>query len=103
MPYQGFFKPNNPEKYQGNVKNIIFRSGWELKFMKYCDRHDDIVEWSSEERFVSYFSQVDKRFRRYFPDFVIKTKDGRIKMIEIKPYKQTLEAYGRKNCYRKSQ
>ena len=33
--YKGFFKPKNPQKYNGNPTNIIYRSGWELKFMMY--------------------------------------------------------------------
>ena len=74
---------------------IIYRSLWELKFMKWCDSHDHIVEWGSEEIVVPYRSPLDGRVHRYFPDFYIKVKNknGTMKkyIIEIKPKKQTLE------------
>lgn len=92
--HQGKFNPQNPEKYKGNINNIVYRSSWELKFMRYCDRREDIIEWGSEEFFIPYFDPVTEKVRRYFPDFYVKTKDirGNIKkyIIEIKPKKQTV-------------
>lgn len=93
--YQGYFKPKNPQKYKGNPTNIVYRSSWELKFMNYLDIHPDIVSWSSEEVIVPYISPVDGRYHRYYPDFLITkiNKEGRREtlMIEIKPYKQTVQ------------
>lgn len=93
MPYKGKFKPANPEKYTGNPENIIYRSSWELKVMKYLDTNPNVIYWASEELFIPYISPVDQREHRYFPDFIIKTKkkDGNLEtyMIEIKPEIQT--------------
>lgn len=92
MSYKGVFKPSYPEKYIGDYRNIIYRSLWELKFMNYCDRNENIIKWSSEEIWIPYLSPLDKRVHRYFPDFYIKYKnsDGLIKesLIEIKPKRQ---------------
>jgi hypothetical protein len=94
MSYKGKYKPSNPEKYNGNVTNIIYRSLWERKFCVYCDTNVNVLEWSSEETIVRYYDPISKKVRRYFPDFLIKVKesDGSIKkyMIEIKPSKQTV-------------
>lgn len=91
--YKGWFTPKHPEKYQGNVNNIVFRSGWERKFMQYLDETPAILEWSSEEVIIWYTSPVDGVKHRYFPDFkmVVKTTKGEIKthLIEIKPKAQT--------------
>ena len=91
-PYKGIFKPLNPQKYKGNAKNIIFRSSWELRFMKYCDKTREVVEWGSEEIAIFYRS-VDNRPHRYFPDFYMKVRqsNGTFKkfIIEIKPKYQT--------------
>ena len=84
-PYKGVFRPNNPKKYVGDSRKIIYRSSWERKFMSYCDRNPDIVEWASEEMFVPYVSPIDKKVHRYFPDFLVKTSSGKKVMIEIKP------------------
>ena len=91
--YKGRFTPRKPEKYKGDPKNIIYRSSWEKKCMIYFDNTDNIVWWSSEELIIPYYSPVDKRMHRYFPDFIIKVKrkDGSIMtyVIEVKPFSQT--------------
>jgi hypothetical protein len=90
---KGFFKPQNPAKYKGDPTGIVYRSSWELKFMSYLDKHDDVIVWQSEELFIPYRSPVDNKIHRYFPDFVVKKrdKDGTVKtvMIEVKPEAQT--------------
>jgi len=95
MAYKGKYKPSVPSKYRGNPTNIIYRSLWELKFMKYCDSNKNILEWGSEEVIVPYRSPIDNRYHRYFPDFYIKVREstGKIKrmIIEIKPQKQCIE------------
>ena len=95
MAYKGKYRPTHPSKYRGNPTNIIYRSLWELKFMKYCDSNKNILEWGSEEVIVPYRSPIDNRYHRYFPDFYIKVREstGTIKrmIIEIKPQKQCVE------------
>ncbi len=95
MSYKGRYQPNNPLKYKGNFRNIIYRSLWELKFMKYCDSNQNILEWGSEEFCLPYRSPLDNKVHRYFPDFYIKVKEstGKIKkyIIEVKPQRQCIE------------
>ena len=76
MSYKGKYKPSNPEKYRGDVTNIIYRSLWERKFLRYCDTNDNVLEYSSEEMFVWYRSPVDSKPHRYFPDFYIKVQES---------------------------
>ena len=89
--YKGLFKPINPKKYVGNTNQIVYRSLLERRFMRYCDTNDDIVFWASEELPVRYYSPLDKKWHRYFPDFVVKTVNNHKYMIEIKPYRQALK------------
>ena len=93
MSYSGKFTPKNPQKYKGDPKNIIYRSSWEVKVMKYLDDHPGVIWWGSEELVIPYWSPVDNKKHRYFPDFVakIKQKNGMIKtfVIEVKPEAQT--------------
>jgi hypothetical protein len=95
MAYSGKYSPKYPKKYKGVPTNIFYRSLWELKFMKWCDTNDNILEWGSEEIIVPYRSPLDGRYHRYFVDFYIKvkTKTNTVKkyLIEIKPKKQTME------------
>jgi len=95
MSYKGKYRPTYPKKYTGDPTNIIYRSLWERRFMKYCDHNQNILEWGSEELALPYRSPIDGRIHRYFPDFYIKVKEstGQIKkyLIEVKPKRQTVE------------
>ena len=95
MPYnkeihKGRFKPKNVHKYKGNPTNIIYRSGYELKFMNWCDKNDDVLAWGSEEIVIPYRSPLDNRVHRYYPDFVLKIRDTTY-LIEVKPFRFTQE------------
>lgn len=94
MAAYGRFKPSNPQKYAGNVNRIMWRSSWELSFMKWLDANPAIIRWGSEELAIPYVSPKDMRVHRYFPDMIVmyKHKDGSIRkeIVEIKPYKETV-------------
>lgn len=90
---QGFFVPQNPQKYAGDVTNIVYRSSWELRTFQWADLNNSVIQWSSEETIIPYVCQTDNRAHRYFVDMKLKIKgqDGSIKdyVVEIKPYAQT--------------
>lgn len=91
--HQGIYKIKNRHKYKGNPDNIVFRSSWELKVLKYLDEHPSVIWFASEELHIPYTNPVDKKTHRYFPDFILKIrkKDGKEEthMWEIKPFRQT--------------
>lgn len=90
--YSGKYIPKNPEKYRGNLTNIIFRSSWELKFLNWADTNSAVLFYSSEETVVPYRCPTDDRLHRYFVDFQIQVqqRDGSLKryLVEVKPAKQ---------------
>jgi len=84
----GTYKPQNPQKYNGDINNIVWRSSWEFKFMRWCDLSDNVLEWSSEETIIPYICKTDNKPHRYFVDFKIKvrTKNGvKTYLVEVKP------------------
>ena len=95
---QGIFTPKNPGKWRGNIRDIVYRSSWELSFCKWADNNPNVLEVSSEEVVIPYMHPFKNNgqggLARYFIDFWIryKDKDGTIKqvLIEIKPKKQTI-------------
>ncbi len=100
--HQGTYKPQNPKKYKGDATNIVYRSGWEFTFMRWCDTNPSILEWSSEEIIIPYRSLLDEHYEkmtgkvkwhRYYVDFYMKIKDknGEVKryLVEIKPSHET--------------
>ena len=85
------FIPRNPQKYVGDVNNIISRSGLETSYMRYFDMSSNIVQWASEEIVINYINPFDNKIHRYFPDFYIQTNNGDKFLVEIKPHSQCLE------------
>lgn len=89
--HQGYFVPRMPEKYVGDLRSIIYRSGWEQKFMGWCDFNENVVQWSSEPFPISYHFPIDNKIHRYWVDFWIRNNRDEKILIEVKPYKQTLQ------------
>jgi len=84
---KGKYTPKNTSKL--NKKSAIYRSMWERRFMLYCDRNDNILEWNSESIHIPYVSPKDNKLHNYYPDFYVKyinTKGHTVeKIVEIKP------------------
>ncbi len=99
MAYSGRFKPTNPQKYIGDHANIIYRSSWECRVMSWLDKNPDIISWGSEELVIPYRSPVDGKYHRYFPDFIVKTKNKTM-IIEVKPERETKEPKPKKRITR---
>ena len=92
--YKGVIKPDsleNPHKYQGDIENIIYRSMWERNVMYWLDSNPNVAEWASEELFFPYEHPITGKRAKYFPDFYVKMADGVIRILEIKPKKQTMK------------
>ncbi len=97
---QGRYIPINKEKYKGDPTNIIYRSSYELKFMKWLDLSSACTEWQSEEFAIPYRSPVDDKIHRYFIDFKITLKQNNIQktyLVEVKPFHQTQPPKNTKN------
>tara|TARA_R110002124_G_scaffold84503_6_gene219953 strand:+ start:345 stop:779 length:435 start_codon:yes stop_codon:yes gene_type:complete len=93
MAYKTRYTIKNPTKYIGDPTNIICRSLWERRVCKYLDENKSVSRWGSEELAIPYYSPVDRKMHRYFPDFIaeIMNKNGTVKtyVVEVKPKKQT--------------
>ena len=91
--YKGKYIPKNPEKYVGDITNIVYRSSWERRLIKFLDENPSVLKWGSEEAVIPYVSPVDNKIHRYFTDAYakIKTKTGiKTYLIEVKPKHQTV-------------
>lgn len=96
--YQGYYKPENTEKYVGDTTQIYWRSSWELTVMKFFDKSKDILKWSSESIKINYMDPTTKKWRTYYPDFIIKyNKNGieKTELIEVKPKSQSYPEFAK--------
>ena len=100
MAYKSRYTPINKDKYMGDPNKIICRSMWERKVCKYLDSNKNILRWGSEEVIVPYYSPIDKKIHRYYPDFIIEKESGtgevETLLVEVKPLKQTTKPKVRK-------
>jgi|TARA_R110000772_G_scaffold182925_2_gene294178 hypothetical protein len=90
MAYSGRYIVKNPKKYEGDFNKVKYRSLWERQAFKWLDNNLGVIGWSSEEVIVPYRCKTDGKVHRYFVDLFIRTKNGKVFLIEIKPKKQTL-------------
>ena len=92
MAYRGKFTAfKNPNKYVGDVGNVTYRSLWERNVMMWLDENPNVVEWASEEIAFPYEHPLDNRRAKYYPDFFVKMADGVMRIIEVKPKKETVK------------
>ena len=90
---QGIYTIKNPHKYVGKGKPM-YRSGWELTFMIFCDTNDKILKWASESIVIPYLHPFKGKRTNYIPDFFIVYQDKfgktNAELIEIKPKAQSI-------------
>ena len=90
---QGIYTIKNPHKYVGKGKPM-YRSGWELTFMIFCDTNDKIINWASESIVIPYMHPFKGKRTNYIPDFFIVYQDKygktNAELIEIKPKAQSI-------------
>ena len=101
---KGLYTPQNPEKYIGDLSEIMYMSSWELKFMVYCDNRSEILRWGSECFYVPYtMEKTDPKTgklkitnHKYWPDFYLEVVDPNSEegfkklLVEVKPEKETV-------------
>lgn len=88
--HQGIFVPMNQDKFIG--KTCIYRSGLELKFMRFCDNNPNVIKWGSECVTIPYYSKIDNKWHKYYVDNFVHIKEGDVTkkyLVEIKPHKKT--------------
>ncbi len=97
------YTPKHPEKYKGKYP-IICRSSWEEEFCRFLDFNTKVIHWSSEGIGIKYrdpINPIDKygkpKIRTYYPDFTVKFDTGQTWVVEIKPYKETIQPSNKGN------
>lgn len=104
--HQGVIPASECAKLFESCRNedIIYRSGLELKFIRWCESSPRVLRWASEPFRIEYMSRLDNRAHGYYPDFIIETTDGKAVhkyIVEIKPYSQTLRPKHTASVYEK--
>lgn len=96
----GKYTLKNPQKYLGS-KAPMYRSGWEFSFMRFCDEHPNVDNWSSEAIRIPYLNPLTGKRTTYVPDFLVSYLDRNnkkhVELIEVKPKNQTIKENAKSN------
>lgn len=87
---QGYFDRYNPAKYRGK-RPIVYRSSYELAFMRKMEINNAVEWWSSETVVIPYLMKVRKNGKwvqerhNYYMDFTVHLRTGETILCEVKP------------------
>jgi hypothetical protein len=70
---------------------ISVKSSWEKKFAQLLDEDKNVLNFQYEPLCLRYNYKGKKR--NYYPDFLVRMKDDRVLIYEVKP--QSLISYGK--------
>jgi hypothetical protein len=89
--YQKFIEPL--DKYMNSFKDnhIKYKSKLELTAFIYADTNENISKWSIEPFNIKYTKPTDQKIHRYFVDMFLEFKSGNKFIVEIKPFKDTIQ------------
>ena len=88
------YAKNNPDKIfagqggyitctKSDSENLKYDSSWERIFIEYCEGDEDIISINRPDFHLEY--EFESEIHSYFPDFIIKLKNNKELLIEIKP------------------
>lgn len=86
-------KKKKPVKFTNGIHHSTktgmtynYKSSWELAYMKFLDKSDDVKSYQYEQVIIMYVCKLKMyNLRKYLPDFLVEYLDGRKELIEIKP------------------
>ena len=101
IPEEDFFKydangkqeieylSNAYKLYTSGYATSVVRSTCEMLFERYCEEHRENIDWvykngDSGQQYFSIVYYTNFRQRLFYPDYIVKKKDGSVWLIECK-------------------
>ena len=70
---------------KSHISHVIFDSTWEATEAFELDRNEEVVSWAKNDHLGFVINYVYRGFiHRYYPDFLIKLKNGKMLVLEVK-------------------
>ena len=110
IPNEDRFKTSKRLEISKNKDGVTYDSPYEKKIIEDLDKCSFIKKIKTQSLILEYKSTVSSKIRKYYPDIVLLLEDGKIVIIEVKPFKEmvnkhnlikheALKKYCRKNRY----
>lgn len=90
----GYYDVSESKKYifpDGVIEPPQYKSSYEWLFMRFAERNNKVITWSSEPFPIPYFDMGTQKNRNYWIDFTLKTASGEIWWVEVKDSKEVEE------------
>lgn len=63
---------HNPDRYIGNIKDVMYSDKKMLHLFTICDRSRNVIKWSNERVGIHFLNPKTKDMDVFFPDLMIK-------------------------------
>ena len=89
---QKFIPPadNHMKSFNESTGELVYKSGLELKSLRYCDYNKHVVKFSLEPFPIPYRSPKDSKIHRYYVDLYMEFSTGDRFIVEIKSKGETV-------------
>lgn len=110
IPMNDRYKQSKVLKIKKNPKEITYDSPYEKEIIEDLDGCSFVKKIKTQSLVISFQSKSSHKVRKYYPDLQVLLVDGRMVLIEVKPFKEmvnkhnllkheALKKYCKKNRY----
>ncbi len=101
MSKHGYY--DNPKKSAFSIE--YYDSKWEYDYMRELERDNTVMKWTKNHGIRIPYSEDDKKYKYYNPDFLVENTDNTIELVEMKstqllktPNTKSKAKYAKKWC-----
>ena len=108
IPIEERFKEGKVLKIHKNSKPVSYDSPYEKKIIEDLDRCSFVKKIKTQSIVLNYKTRTSHKIKKYYPDLQVLLEDGRLVIIEVKPFKEMVNHHNmikhealKKYCKRK--
>ena len=93
IPTEERFKESKLLKIKKNKNGVTYDSPYEKEIIEDLDECSFIKKIKTQSLIIDYKSPLSSKIKKYYPDIQILLEDGRIAIIEVKPFKEMVNKH----------
>ena len=93
IPDEDRFKTGKRLEINKNKNGVSYDSPYEKKIISDLDKCSFIKKIKTQSLILEYKSTLSSKTRKYYPDIQVLLEDGRIVLIEVKPFKEMVNKH----------
>ena len=93
IPFEERFKTSKRLVIEKNEKGVTYDSPYEKKILEELDHCTFIKRIKTQSLIIEYHSNSSKKTKKYYPDLQLLLEDGKLAIIEVKPFKEMVNKH----------